>query len=538
MVSEARAPRSVLVGIELAIAGHHHRERPQRVQHLHGAGVMGDHLRQPPVGHRAFVEIRADQGDTAVLEPCIHRLAIETTLGLLPTEEPAGAVHRRVQRRLGLLAVDSLDDHRVITHRAADEATLARKGRRGAFAHHPEISTTMVLPPRIVVVVMDHVGDGTADDLAYPLDHPFAAGVGIATSQLHGGDIAAPKLTVLIDHRGRDIHAVLAAGSLQVACRAGVTQPATAEVDADPDVPGLVAHEVDVVVSRSDGAELRHRLLPVLAHVRFTPSVAVVEQFMLDALVVRPADAKGNDLLHVPDDLSDTCLDRSERCVEPHGHVAAADIEPDARDADLFLVGDHAADWLRIAEVAVSADDAGDDVTDSHAVAHLRNRGFIVVTKDLERTVLELRRLRSNHRDLCRCRRGLPGHVLLAGRVAKRAPCRHRLLAWPLNAGIRIKPSLDSQRAGALLVWIGSHFDLPRDSRRLQLRDDGRRAKARLSSIRWSAWCDLNTRSPASKAGRDDQTPLHAVNWPSRQDSNLHAFAFVARCSSSRATGR
>ena len=50
---------------------------------------------------------------------------------------------------------------------------------------------------------------------------------------------------------------------------------------------------------------------------------------------------------------------------------------------------------------------------------------------------------------------------------------------------------------------------------------------------KWSAWCDLNTRSPASKAGRDGQAPLHAVDWPSGQDSNLHAFAFVARCSSS-----
>ncbi len=187
----------------------------------------------------------------------------------------------------------------------------------------------MLLPPCVIVVVVDHVSDGTTDDFADPLNHPFAAGVGIASSQLHGGDVTAPELAILVDHRRRNVHAVLPAGGLEIAGRAGMTEAAAAEVDADPDVPGLVAHEVDVVVSGSDGAELRHRLLPVLAHVRLTPSVAVVEQFMLDALVVRPADAKGNDLLHVPDDLPYPTLDRAEGGIEPHGHVAAADIEPD-----------------------------------------------------------------------------------------------------------------------------------------------------------------------------------------------------------------
>src|SRR5260370_5235132 len=32
----------------------------------------------------------------------------------------------------------------------------------------------------------------------------------------------------------------------------------------------------------------------------------------------------------------------------------------------------------------------------------------------------------------------------------------------------------------------------------------------------WSAWADLNRRSPASKAGRDGQAPLHADDCPRR----------------------
>ena len=48
----------------------------------------------------------------------------------------------------------------------------------------------------------------------------------------------------------------------------------------------------------------------------------------------------------------------------------------------------------------------------------------------------------------------------------------------------------------------------------------GRRLGRRLD---WSAWVDLNHRSPASKAGGDGQAPLHAgaTRWLPDQDSNL-----------------
>ena len=36
---------------------------------------MRDHFRQPAIGHRAFVEVGADQDDAAAPQPCIHFLA-------------------------------------------------------------------------------------------------------------------------------------------------------------------------------------------------------------------------------------------------------------------------------------------------------------------------------------------------------------------------------------------------------------------------------------------------------------------------------
>jgi hypothetical protein len=55
-------------------------------------------------------------------------------------------------------------------------------------------------------------------------------------------------------------------------------------------------------------------------------------------------------------------------------HRPQADVEADARNADLLLVGDDAADRLRITEVPIRADHARDNVADAHAIAHLRAR--------------------------------------------------------------------------------------------------------------------------------------------------------------------
>ena len=77
---------SIFERVKLSAPGHRDRERPQRVQHFDGVGMLGDDLWQATVGHRAFVEIGADQRDAALLQSCIHLLAGETALGFLSAE--------------------------------------------------------------------------------------------------------------------------------------------------------------------------------------------------------------------------------------------------------------------------------------------------------------------------------------------------------------------------------------------------------------------------------------------------------------------
>jgi hypothetical protein len=97
--------------------------------------------------------------------------------------------------------------------------------------------------------------------------------------------------------------------------------------------------------------------------------------------------------------------------------------------------------------VAVGAERAGDDIADAHAIAHLRDRAFLMRAEHFERAVLILRRLR---RQLDRSR--LLDEMLLPRRVAERAPGRH---AAPFaDARIRIDPRRDGELAGARFMAI------------------------------------------------------------------------------------
>src|SRR6185437_4199171 len=62
--------------------------------------------------------------------------ATQTTGRLRAAHHAACAVHRRVQRLVRLRARDALEDHRLVTHRATDEALLAGARGRAALAHH------------------------------------------------------------------------------------------------------------------------------------------------------------------------------------------------------------------------------------------------------------------------------------------------------------------------------------------------------------------------------------------------------------------
>src|ERR1700759_5495386 len=52
---------SVLPGVELALAGHCDGKWRGRVHPLPGPGVLWEQVGQPPIGHRAFIEVGPDQ---------------------------------------------------------------------------------------------------------------------------------------------------------------------------------------------------------------------------------------------------------------------------------------------------------------------------------------------------------------------------------------------------------------------------------------------------------------------------------------------
>jgi hypothetical protein len=70
--------------------------------------------------------------------------------------------------------------------------------------------------------------------------------------------------------------------------------------------------------------------------------------------------------------------------VEPCSHVAARNIEADAADRDVVLVGDHAADGVSVTNVAVGAQNALDRAADGHATLHLCERLGLMLAVNLD----------------------------------------------------------------------------------------------------------------------------------------------------------
>src|SRR5262249_48088904 len=106
--------------------------------------------------------------------------------------------------------------------------------------------------------------------------------------------------------------------------------------------------------------------------------------------------------------------------------------------------------------MAIGADDAGDDVANRHAIAHLRNRRLVVLAEHLERAVLELGGLRLFGCDRIGGVSGLPRQGLFARGVTERATDRHRPLAWPLDSAVGVEAGFASYFPRTLLVRIGS----------------------------------------------------------------------------------
>src|SRR5207342_1973860 len=83
-------------------------------------------------------------------------------------------------------------------------------------------------------------------------------------------------------------------------------------------------------------------------------------------------------------DRPDLIGDRLALDIEAHRHVAAADIEADPAHRDVLLIGDHASDRLRIAEVTVGAKHPAGDTAHRHAAGHLPLGVVVVVSENLE----------------------------------------------------------------------------------------------------------------------------------------------------------
>src|SRR5258706_8394850 len=99
--------------------------------------------------------------------------------------------------------------------------------------------------------------------------------------------------------------------------------------------------------------------------------------------------------------------------------------------------------------MAVRADYASYGISNAHAVAHLGNGRFIVISHDFERAILETFGLwRKFDSHLCRF-----SHIVLgACRIAKTTPCGHGPLSWALNTRIWIDTRLYAECAGAILI--------------------------------------------------------------------------------------
>ena len=144
-------------------------------------------------------------------------------------------------------------------------------------------------------------------------------------------------------------------------------------MDADPDPAVLVLHQVHVVVAGSDRAELSRGQVGEAALRREVRAANPLQHRMVGALRGRNAHAEGDparDLAHDPLDAAEG-LEVGLRQLGSRGLVAAADVVADTRRRDVSLVGDAAADRLRVARVVVGAEHAEVGVAGLHAPLEL-----------------------------------------------------------------------------------------------------------------------------------------------------------------------
>src|SRR5262245_50137338 len=162
-----------------------------------------------------------------------------------------------------------------------------------------------------------------------------------------------------------------------------VSEAARAEVHTDPNKALLVLEEIDIVVAGPDGAELIARQLLEIGDTGRIPE-GRIEQLVIDLHRVALPDAEADRAADIVEIGLGARRDVGVLRIEPDGHVAACDVEADTADGDVFFVGDHAADRVGVAEVAVGAQHTLHGAADRHAALHLGERLGLVLPVDLD----------------------------------------------------------------------------------------------------------------------------------------------------------
>ena len=262
------------------------------------------------------------------------------------------------------------------------------------------VAPEVLLPPGEVVVVVHLVHGLGAEDLEHLPNDDVAARVGVRAGQLHRSDVGLGQLGAQLEEDGRRVHAAFARPPFEgEPLREGeeargrlVPEAARAEVDADPDAALLVLHQVDVVVAGSYRAELRlgePGELPLRGELRVADAL---QHRMVGALPGGDAHAEGDpprDLRHQPLDAAEH-VEVGAGQLGTSGLVAAADVEADAGRRDMALVGDAAADRLRVAGVVVCAEHAELGATGLHAAAELGEASLVDGSERLDLHELSL----------------------------------------------------------------------------------------------------------------------------------------------------
>jgi hypothetical protein len=111
--------------------------------------------------------------------------AVYFSFGFHAAHHAAGAVDGAVEGVFGGLVLNAFQDYGGFAHGAADEAFLAGKCRSCSFADDPIVLTIVRLAPCEIVMVVNFLENGSAENAGNFFAHPIAPGVGVFSGQGH-----------------------------------------------------------------------------------------------------------------------------------------------------------------------------------------------------------------------------------------------------------------------------------------------------------------------------------------------------------------